>query len=325
MSTDGRGDRDGHVGHPDGDGAVRRSKVMTAAEAVRQFVRPGSVIGMGGQNINRCPMALAHEIVRQGIGELVVMGCNLSLPADLLVAAGLVVRTEQGSGNLERFGTIFAWRRAVERGAITVEDHSHLTMVTRFLAGSLGLPFIPTKSLLGSDMAPDPSGRPVGSMAMGTDPWHQQPVVLLRAACPDVSLLHVHAADRQGNVVVEGVTSHEIEMAKASRVTLVTCEELLDEDVVSQHPEQVSLTSAQVGAVIVQPFGAFPTAMFRRYDFSEPDILDYQESARKGDAEAARWLDDNVLAVTDFEAYLERRDPTGSVRAELMQAMAEVL
>ncbi len=300
-------------------------KVMSAADAVRQFVLPGSSVGMGGQNINRCPMALAHEIVRQGVGDLTLIGCNLSLPADMLVAANLVVRTEQGSGNLERYGTLFSWRRAVERGEIDVEDHSHLTMVSRFLAGSLGLPFIPTVSLLGSDMAPPTDGSPRGSMAAAVDPWTGQPVILLRNARPDVSLLHVHAADVRGNVIIEGVTSHEIEMAKASAVTIVTCEELLEEGDPSHRPEQVSIPSAYVGAVVLQPFGAFPTSVYRRYDFSEDDIVEYQTAARAGDGEVVHWLDENVLRVADFDSFLSRRDPAGTMRDELVATMEAVL
>ena len=93
-------------------------KVMTAAEAVAHFVPPGAVLGMGGQNIGRCPMALTHEIIRQRVGGLSVVGCNLSIAMDQLVAAGLVRRCECGSGNLERFGTIFCWRRAREHAAL---------------------------------------------------------------------------------------------------------------------------------------------------------------------------------------------------------------
>src|SRR5712692_5763678 len=106
-------------------------KVMTATEAVARFVHPGDILGMGGQNIGRCPMALTHEIVRQRIGGLTVVGCNLSLSMDQLAAAGLIRRTECGTGNLERFGTTFSWRRGIENGTIEIEDYSHLAMVSR--------------------------------------------------------------------------------------------------------------------------------------------------------------------------------------------------
>src|SRR2546428_2214287 len=107
-------------------------KVMTAAEAVAHFVPSGSVLGMGGQNIGRCPMALTHEIIRQRVGGLSVVGCNLSIAMDQLVAAGLVRRCGCGSGNLERFGAIFFWRRAVETGTLGGGDFSHLGMGTPF-------------------------------------------------------------------------------------------------------------------------------------------------------------------------------------------------
>lgn len=159
-------------------------KVMTAEEAVTRFVHPGCVLGMGGQNIGRVPMALAHEVIRQRIGGLTVVGCNLSLAMDQLVAAGLVRRTICGSGNVERFGTTFCWRRAAEEGAIEVEDSSHLSMVTRFLAGEMGVPFMPTRSLLGSDLLREAAGtspphpdRPVVVEVPGTRglPWSWSP------------------------------------------------------------------------------------------------------------------------------------------------------
>src|SRR5438132_12630883 len=107
-------------------------KLMTAQEAVARYVRPGSVLGMGGQNIGRCPMALTHEIIRQRVGGLSVVGCNLSIAMDQLVAAGLVRRCECGSGNLERFGTIFCWRQAIESGTLELEDCTHLAMCNGF-------------------------------------------------------------------------------------------------------------------------------------------------------------------------------------------------
>ena len=128
------------------------SKVMTAKEAIDRFVFDGAIIGMGGQSIGRCSMALAHEIVRQGKKDLTLVGCNLVLSMDIMVGAGLVRRTECGTGNLERYGTAFRWRRAIEDGRLEVEDYSHLAMESRFLAGALGLPFMPTKSLLETDV-----------------------------------------------------------------------------------------------------------------------------------------------------------------------------
>ncbi|MFI6815810.1 CoA transferase subunit A [Nonomuraea sp. NPDC050328] len=296
-------------------------KLLTAAEAVSRFVRPGAVLGMGGQNINRCPMALVHEVIRQGPGELTVVGCNLSLPLDMLVAAGLVARTEQGTGNLERYGTLFAWRRAVERGEVSVGDHSHLAMATRFAAGALGLPYLPTRSLLGTDLLADLVRD--GVAREGTDPFENRPVVLLRAMRPDVALIHANRADLNGNVVIEGVTSHEVDMVRAAHATIVSAEEVLPAGAFADRPEQVTIPEAYVSAVVEQPYGAFPTSVYRAYDFAEGEIKEYQARGREGDEQVRGWLAANLGA--SFEEYLKTRDASGDLRRELAEQMRRLV
>lgn len=304
-------------------GTVAASKVMSAEDAVRSFVAPGAVLGMGGQNINRCPVALTHEIVRQRIGELTVVGCNLSLPLDILVAAGLVRRTEQGSGNLERYGVLFTWRRAAERGAVEVADFSHLSMASRFLAGAMGLPLMPTRSLLGTSVIAAREGA--GDARIIDDPWGSGPVVLLQALRPDVSVVHVSVADEQGNALVDGVTSHEVDMIRASKHTILSAEKVLPAGSFDQRAESVTISSAYVSAVVVQPFGAYPTSVYRRYDYDDVEIKDYQARARAGDAEVRDWVELNVLRAKDFDTYLERRDPDGAIRRALSDRMRGLL
>ena len=100
-------------------------KVMTAKEAVQKYVSDGDVVGIGGQSIGRCSMALSHEIIRQQKSNLTLVGCNMAMHMDLMVGAGMVKRTESGTGNLERYGTSFQWRKAIEQKSIEVEDYSH--------------------------------------------------------------------------------------------------------------------------------------------------------------------------------------------------------
>ncbi|MFD9944228.1 CoA transferase subunit A [Nonomuraea sp. NPDC059023] len=296
-------------------------KVLAAEDAVAQFVRAGAVVGMGGQNINRCPMALVHEVIRQGIGGLTVVGCNLSLPLDMLVASGLVARTEQGTGNLERYGTLFAWRRAVERGEVSVGDHSHLAMATRFAAGALGLPFLPTRSLLGTDLLEDlvTSGVAVESV----DPWTNKPVVLLKALTPDVAVIHANRADVSGNIVIEGVTSHEVDMVRAARVTIVSAEQVLPAGAFADRPEQVTIPEAYVTAVVEQPFGAFPTSVYRAYDFAEAEIKEYQALGRTGDGELRAWIAANLGG--SFDDHLKTRDASGALRDGLVEQMRRLV
>ena len=307
-------------------GTGHHDKVMSATEAVARFVRPGAVLGMGGQNIGRCPMALTHEIIRQRIDNLTVVGCNLSIGMDQLVGAGLVRRCVGGSGNLERFGTTFCWRRGIEEGTLEVEDYSHLAMVTRFLAGEMGLPFMPTRSLLGSDLLPPPGGEEAPGKAWVIDnPWAPgEPVVLVPALQPDVSIVHVQRADRMGNLVIEGFATHEPEMIRASRHVIASCEELLSTDEIRARPEQTTVPFLHVSAVVVQPFGAYPTSTYRYYDYDAAQVTAYQAAARAGGGPLREYLQARVWDCASFDDSLARTAGDGRLEG-LRQAMRATL
>ncbi len=280
---------------------------MTAREAVERFVFDGAVVGMGGQSIGRCSMALAHEIVRQGKKDLTLVGCNLALSMDIMVGAGLVKRTECGTGNLERFGTAFRWRRAIEEGRIEVDDYSHLAMASRFLAGALGLPFMPTRSLLGTDILnkkPLDGRKPFHLL---DNPWEPgQPVVLLPALTPDVSIVHVQKADEMGNIIIEGFTTHEPEMIRASRAVIVTCEELVSTEEVRRDPDRTTVPYIFVSAVVEQPWGAYPTSTYRYYEHDEEHLRHYQACARAGGEAYQKYLQEFIYDCPTFDDYIQK-------------------
>jgi acyl CoA:acetate/3-ketoacid CoA transferase alpha subunit len=301
------------------------SKIMTAAEAVGRFVAPGSILGMGGQNIGRCPMALTHEIIRQRVGRLTVVGCNLSIAMDQLVGAGLVKRVECGTGNLERFGTTFCWRRAIEEGTLEIEDYSHLAMVSRFLAGEMGLPFMPTRSLLGSDLL-GPPGRPQPGKAVVTEnPWNPgERVVLVPALQPDVTIVHVQRADPIGNVIIEGFAAHEPEMIRASRHVIVSCETLISTDEIRAQPERTTVPFVYVDAVVPQPWGAYPTSAYGCYDYDAVEVSAYQEAAKAGSPAIDEYLQHHIWGRRTFDDGLEAAARLGRLD-ELRRAMQEML
>ena len=283
------------------------SKVMTAREAVERFVLDGSIVGMGGQSIGRNSMALAHEILRQGKKGLTLVGCNLALSMDIMVGAGLVRRTELGTGNLERFGTAFQWRRAIEAGHLEVEDYSHLAMASRFLAGALGLPFMPSKSLLGTDILKKRSSDARKPFEIVDNPWNPgEPVVLLPACTPDVSILHVQKADEMGNVIIEGFTTQEPEMVRASKSVIVSCEEIVSTDQVRRDPDRTTIPYIYVDAVVEQPWGAYPTSTYRYYEHDAEHLTHYQTCARTGDQVYEEYLQRFVYDCPTFDDYLEK-------------------
>ncbi len=298
---------------------------MTAREAVARYVFDGATIGMGGQSIGRNSMALAHEIIRQGIGNLTLVGCNLALSMDLLVGAGLVKRTESGTGNLERYGATLRWRRAIEAGALEVGDYSHLGMASRFLAGALGVPFMPSKSLLGTDILNKRGADDEKPFELLDNPWNPgEPVVLLPACRPDVSILHVQKADEMGNVIIDGFTTQEPEMARASRSVIVTCERLIRSDEVRRDPDRTTIPYIFVDAVVEQPWGAYPTSTYKHYEHDDEHLRDYQRRARGGGEDYQEYLQRFVYDCNGFDEYLERA-ATPERLEELRNSMLKVM
>ena len=288
-------------------GKALTDKLMTASEAVGRFVPAGAVLGMGGQSIGRCPMALSFEIARQRRGDLTVVGCNLAMSMDVLVGAGLVRRTECGTGNLERYGTAFRWRAAAESGEITVGDYSHLAMASRFLAASLGLPFMPIKSLLGSDIiGTKRTEPPAAEVTVIGNPFSEEgePVALLPALSPDVSIIHAQRADASGNFSISGFSTHEPEMVRASRSVIVSCEELVGPEYFRDNPGETTIPYLFVDAVVVEPFGAYPTSVYHHYEHDAEHVAEYQRLARAGGDGYADYLRRAVSGQENFGGFL---------------------
>ncbi len=283
------------------------SKVMTAKEAVERFVFDGAVVGLGGQNVGRCAMALVHEIVRRQIRNLTIVGCNLSINMDVLVGAGLVRRCEGGTGNLEYFGTTFCFRRAIEQGVMEMEDYSHLGVLSRLMAGEMGLPFMPTKSMLGSDMLTQQAASTGKKYELVDNPWNPgERVLLLPALQPDVAIIHAQKCDPMGNVVIEGFLCHDVELVRAAKHTIVSCEEIVPTEKIRMDGERTNIPYLYVDAVVEQPFGAHPTAAYRYYDYDIDHVKLYQKFAREGGKAYDDYLKKYVVDAENFDDYLDR-------------------
>jgi glutaconate CoA-transferase subunit A len=307
------------------EGQQPNRKLMSAAEAVRRFVSDGALVGMGGQSIGRSAMCIYHEMIRQRKKDLTLVGCNLSIPMDMMVGLGLVRRTECGTGNLERFGTTHCWRKAVEEGKLVNEDYSHLAMVTRFLGGEMGLPFMAIQSLLGSDILAKKSDSTEKKYEIIDNPWNPgEKVVLLPSLNPDVSVIHAQKADEMGNLIIEGFLAHEPEMVRASKVVIASCEEIISSDEVRRYPERTTIPYIHVHAVVHQPWGAHPTSVYRYYQNDAEHMREYQKCARAGGQSFRGYVEKYVYSSSTFDEYLEK---VGGLRRynRLHQDMVEVL
>jgi glutaconate CoA-transferase subunit A len=307
------------------EGQKKQSKLMTAEEAVRRFISDGALVGMGGQSIGRSAMCIYHEMIRQRKKDLTLVGCNLSIPMDMMVGLGLVRRTECGTGNLERFGTTHSWRKAIEQGKLVNEDYSHLAMVTRFLGGEMGLPFMAIQSLLGSDILAKKSSSTGKKHEIIDNPWNPgEKVVLLPSLNPDVSIIHAQKADETGNLIIEGFLAHEPEMIRASRAVIVSCEQVVPSDEIRQYPERTTIPYVYVSAVVHQPWGAHPTSVYRCYAHDGEHMREYQKAAREGGPAFEAYMEKYLFSCANFDEYLEK---VGGLRKynRLRQEMVELL
>jgi 3-oxoacid CoA-transferase subunit A/glutaconate CoA-transferase subunit A len=275
-------------------------KRTTVAEAVSAYIPDGSFLAVGGFGHVRVPMALIYEIVRQRRRHLTLAGKTAVHDCDILVASGCVDRVEVAyCFGHELRGLSPASRRAVETGACTVVGEiSNAGYQWRFLAAMMGLPFIPTRHMLGTDTLAESCGVVI------EDPFSGKPIALLPACYPDVAIFHVPRADKYGNAQIDGILVEDYELCRAARRVIVTTEEIVDEDVIRQQPWRTAIPYYVVDAVIEVPYGAHPCQMPYLYFFDEDHIAEWLEVSRTPEG-AEAYFEKYVYGVPDFDAYLE--------------------
>jgi len=292
-------------------------KLMTPEAAVRKFVKNGCQLAIGGFTINRNPMALVYEIVRQKVRNLHLVCHSNGQALDVLIGAGCVKRLEIAYGGNGRYApTCIRFKSSIERGEIEFEDYSNFQMSLRFLAGSLGIPFISTKSGLGSDIlrhegfATATRQEPKVAkkkFALLQNPFteDEDPVVLLPALTPDVALIHAQYVGEDGTVRIKGLTFADLEQAKSADVVIVSCETILSRAAIRSDPDQNSLPAFMVDAIVPLPYGAHPTACFGFYDY-DPRHLNLYKTAAADDVRFQSYLAEWIYETASHDQYLEK-------------------
>lgn len=294
-------------------------KVMTLHEAIRQFVTDDCHLSIGGFTVNRNPMAAVYEIIRQRVRGLHVYAHSNGQGVDELIGGGCVRRLEIAYGGNGRFApTCVRFRKAVESGTLLVEDYSNYQMTLRFLAGAMGVPFLPTRSSLGTSIVdiwgfseamrkadPRLPGQKLTVLDNPFGGWGEtEKVVLVPAITPDVTLVHVQKADRAGTLRIEGLTFADVEQVKAARHVIATCEELVPVEALRENPDLNGVPFFCVDAVVPVPHGAYPTACYRYYDYDPVYLNRYRESALDDDRHNAH-LEAEIFGVKDHREFLE--------------------
>jgi len=280
------------------------TKVTSLSEATAS-IASGAHVALSGFAITRCTMAFAREVIRQGIRGLTISQCVGAMDADLLVGGGAVERLIYGGGSLDRFGRLACVNRGIEDGSLVVEEYSSLSIAFRYLAGSLGLPFIPIRSLRGSDLMRRIEERTGSDMAAVTDPFTGEGWPVLRPLLPDVAVVQVQVADAEGNAWIMGPRWDNTEQVRASQRTIVIAERVVSGDVIRQNPERTVIPGMLVSHVVELPFAAHPTSVYREYDYDAEQIESYVELSRTPEA-LQTYLDQYVYSVEDHWDYLDK-------------------
>jgi glutaconate CoA-transferase subunit A len=312
----------------------RADKGETLAEVIEHFVTDGCHLSIGGFTLNRNPMAAVYEIIRQQKRNLHLYAHSNGQGVDELIGAGCVSRLEIAYGGTGRFApTCVRFKKAVQSGAIEVEDYSNYQMTLRFLAGAMGVPFLPTRSSLGTSII-DKWGFPEGmrrshakipdrKLVVQDNPFFPlgdaKKLVLVPAINPDVTIIHVQQADTQGTLRIKGLSFADIEQAKAACHLIVTCEELVDTEVLRRDSDQNQIPFFYVDRLVCIPWGAYPTACYGFYDYDPVYLNDYRQKAND-DQRHQKYLKEWVHGVKSQEELI---DKVGSKRLSLLHADPE--
>lgn len=277
-------------------------KLVSLKEAVNTYIMDGCSVTFGGF-IGRDCVAAAHEIIRQEIKDLVVIDDSKTDIMDLLVGAGCVKRWEGAYLGYGAIGLANNIRRAVESGLpqpLEVEDWSNAAVSMRFLAGGLNIPFMATRSMLGSDMLKHNS-----RIKVIDDPYEGSKVALVPAARPDVAVIHVQRADASGNAQVWGFTGNDENKARAARHTIITCEEVVSTEQIRCQGNMTLIPFYCVDAVVHVPYGCYPQSCYGYYSYDVLFCGEYHEMSKTREG-FMQWLDSYVTGCADHREYCEK-------------------
>jgi acyl CoA:acetate/3-ketoacid CoA transferase alpha subunit len=273
-------------------------KRMTEAEAVSQFIKDGDYIGTELYGTVRAPMSLVNEMVRQGVKDLRVAGQGV-LELDMLLAASRIKELDFTYIGLEVYGVSNCLRREVESGRVeTIVEWSNAAITWRFKATAIGVSFIPTRSMLGTDTFKYSAAKVVEC------PFTGDPICLIPALILDVGLIHVHRADKYGNAQIDGISGFSAEMARASKRLIISAEEIIDSEEIRQTPDRTIIPYYLVDAVVSAPYGSHPGEMCYLYKRDEPQIREWVDASKDPDTTQA-YLDKYIFGVKDHKEYLE--------------------
>jgi glutaconate CoA-transferase subunit A len=307
------------------------SKLVAMRDAIARFVPDGSSVVLGCQLEQMIPFAAGHEIMRQKRRGLTLIGPISDILFDQIIGAGCAERVIAAWVGNVMMGSAYNFRRGVEQEGLKVTDMTNFTVALALQAAAMGVPFLPTWTALGSDVAKEneffqeiesPFGEensrslPLASLGVGMTHLKErvtsqesaasgrQKLHAVKALHPDVTIVHVQRADAEGNAHCWGNFGIMPEAVKAARRVIVTAEEVVAPEVIASDPNRTLVPGFLVSAVVESPMGAHPSPVQGCYKRDDACFRQYHEQTKTKadfDAWAQRW----VYGVADRSGYVD--------------------
>ncbi|CAB1081749.1 3-oxoadipate CoA-transferase subunit A (EC [Olavius algarvensis Delta 1 endosymbiont] len=296
-------------------------KLMSVPEAVRQFVKDGDHLIIGNYTVCTC-MELVFEILRQGKKGFTLYSQSGILDVEMLVAGGAVERlvtTYVLRSGGRRGGS--AVERALQAGSLQIEDYTNFNYNARLMAGMHGFSFMQVfEGITVTDLFKKRGFLGEDKYRIIQCPYTGKEVVTVPAANPDVCILHVQRADKFGNAQYWGAIGSVPAAALASKRIIVTCEQIVDTEIIRSSPHHTIIPAFRTDAVIEVPWGAHPTEVVGHYNQDRLMYGLFMLAAADGDR-LQEWMDEWIFRCHDRPAYIDHyADKFGSDRLQKLVA-----
>lgn len=280
-----------------------RDKVVSLEEASK-LVKDGDSVGVGGSVISRTPMAMLWQLIRDGRKDLTISRSMMSTDGDWILASGLtryIITSWCAQGIM--WGLSKVVRHHLESKSAVYEEWSHLAMGMRFKAGSLALPFMPMRPLMGSGLLELQKSR----TKQIDCPFTGERLVLVPALNPDIALIHVQRCDQYGNAQIDGLPFMDVELALAADRVIITTERIVSNEQIRRSPDQTKIPFLCVEAVVEVPYGSAPHECFGLYEPLLDHVSQYVERVNGSPVEGMRqFLDEYIHQPKSWVDFLSK-------------------
>jgi len=274
-------------------------KVMSLKDAIKKFVHDGEYLAIGGFGAIRTPIAACHEIVRQGRKNMGFAGHTSTHDFEVLSAGEVFNRVDIAYIiGLEARGLSPCARRYMESGKVEITEWTNYSLAARLKAAAMGVPFVPTRNVLGTDTFHYSAGKVVEC------PFTGKKLMLQPALYPDISVIHVHEADIYGNARIKGITISDLDLARATKKLIITTERLISNEEIRRDPSLTSIPFYLVDAVCEVRYGAYPGNMPYEY-FSDEEHLQEWLKAERDPEVFKEFLKRNIYDCKNHAEYIE--------------------